>query len=72
LFNWNAQEDLLALARREAVLAGEKARLRLELDESEEDVANRNNIRRRLAATLIQIGVRLDPLAAEDVDSPGE
>ena len=73
MFNWNAQEDLLALARREAVLAGERARIKLELHEGEaEELEKSKNVRRRLAGTLIQLGVRLDPLAAEDVNTTRE
>jgi hypothetical protein len=70
LFNWNAQEDVLALAREEAILAGEKARLQLELEEYEqerEQEAERSGIRRRLAITLVQLGIKLDPLAAEEL-----
>lgn len=74
MFNWNAQEDILALAREEAVLAGEKARLHIELedgDEAEQDVA-RKTIRQRLATTLVQLGIRLDPLAAEELIEASE
>jgi hypothetical protein len=70
LFNWNAQEDVLALAREEAILAGEKARLQLELEEYQqerEQEAERTGIRRRLAITLVQLGIKLDPLAAEEL-----
>ncbi len=75
MFNWDAQEDILALAREEAVLAGEKARLHLELDdgadEAEREVA-RKTIRQRLATTLVQLGIRLDPLAAEELIEASE
>lgn len=75
MFNWNAQEDMLALAREEAVLAGEKARLHLELaegpDEQEQEVA-RKTIRQRLATTLVQLGIKLDPLAAEELIDASE
>jgi hypothetical protein len=75
LFNWNAQEDILALAREEAVLAGEKARLHVELEEgtdaAEQEVA-RKTIRQRLATTLVQLGIRLDPLAAEELIEASE
>ena len=37
VFNWNGQEDILALARDEAVQAGENARLALELDEADDE-----------------------------------
>ncbi|HEX5370434.1 MAG TPA: hypothetical protein VFY10_13555 [Dehalococcoidia bacterium] len=75
MFNWDAQEDILALAREEAILAGEKARLYLELedgaDEAELEVTHRT-IRQRLATTLVQLGIRLDPLAAEDLIEASE
>ncbi len=75
MFNWNAQEDILALAREEAVLAGEKARLHIELeegiDEAEQEVT-RKTIRQRLATTLVQLGIRLDPLAAEELIEASE
>jgi hypothetical protein len=37
----------------------------LELREAEKE--DRRSIRRRLATTLVQLGVKLDPLAAEDL-----
>jgi hypothetical protein len=33
----------------------------------EDDKDVKRSIRRRLASTLVQLGVRLDPLAAEDL-----
>ncbi len=68
MFNWNAQEDILALARDEAVLAGENARLQLELEEADEEFV-RETMRRRLARTLVQLGMKIDPLVGEE---PGE
>ena len=65
MFNWIAQEDILALARDEAVLAGENARLQLELEEADEDVV-RETMRRRLARTLVQLGMKIDPLAGDE------
>jgi hypothetical protein len=65
MFNWNAQEDILALARDEAVQAGENARLQLELEEADEEMA-RETMRRRLARTLVQLGMKIDPMAGED------
>lgn len=65
VFNWNAQEDVLALARDEAVQAGENARLALELDEADEEFVQ-ESMRRRLARTLVQLGMKIDPLAGED------
>ena len=76
MFNWDGQVDLLALAREEAVMAGEKARLHVELEddgaeEAEQEVA-RKTIRQRLAVTLVQLGIRLDPLAAEEFADASE
>jgi hypothetical protein len=65
LFNWNAQEDILALAREEAVQAGENARLQLELEEADEELAQ-ESMRRRLARTLVQLGMKIDPLVGEE------
>lgn len=68
MFNWNAQEDILALAREEAVQAGENARLQLELEEADEEFAS-ESVRRRLARTLVQLGMKIDPLAGEARDN---
>lgn len=65
VFNWIAQEDILALARDEAVLAGENARLQLELEEADEEIV-RETMRRRLARTLVQLGMKIDPLVGDD------
>lgn len=56
------------MAREEAVLAGENARIRLELEEGDFEVV-RESMRRRLARTLVQLGMRIDPLAAEETES---
>jgi hypothetical protein len=69
LFDWNALEDTVALRRREAVAGGEKARMLLELGDSDE--TKHRTIRRRLAATLVHLGVRLDPMAAEGLEQAG-
>jgi hypothetical protein len=50
----------------DAARAGERSRIMIELMRSEDE--NRRSIRRRLASTLVQLGVRLDPLAADDLD----
>ena len=75
MFNWDGQVDLLALARDEALMAGEKARLHVELkdgaEEAEQEVA-RKTIRQRLAVTLVQLGIRLDPLAADELADASE
>ena len=65
MFNWNAQEDVLALARDEAVHAGENARLQLELEEADEEFVQ-ESMRRRLARTLVQLGMKIDPLVDEE------
>jgi hypothetical protein len=49
----------------DAARAGERSRIMLEIMRSDEDT--RRSIRRRLASTLVQIGVKLDPLAADDL-----
>ena len=56
------------MAREEAVLAGENARLRLELEEGDFEVV-RKSMRLRLARTLVQLGMRIDPLAREETES---
>ena len=65
MFNWIAQEDILALAREEAVQAGENGRLQLELEEADEELV-RESMRRRLARTLVQLGMKIDPLVGEE------
>jgi hypothetical protein len=69
VFDWNALEGSVALRREEAVAGGERARMLLELEESDE--SNRLSIRRRLASTLVHLGVRLDPMAAEGLEQAG-
>ena len=49
----------------DATRAGERARIMLELTRGDE--ARSRSIRRRLATTLVQLGVKLDPLAADDL-----
>jgi hypothetical protein len=68
VFNWNGQEDILALARDEAVQAGENARLALELDEADDEFVQ-ESMRRRLARTLVQLGMKIDPLVGEERES---
>ena len=65
VFNWDAQGDILALARDEAVVAGENARVQLELEEADEELA-RETVRRRLARTLVQLGMKIDPSVGEE------
>ena len=68
VLNWNGQEDILALARDEAVQAGENARLALELDEADDEFVQ-ESMRRRLARTLVQLGMKIDPLVGEERES---
>jgi hypothetical protein len=65
VYSWNASEDIAALAREEAVLAGENARVQLELEEGDFEVV-RESMRRRLARTLVQLGMKIDPLVGEE------
>jgi hypothetical protein len=67
VYSWNASEDIAALARDEAVLAGENARIQLELEEGDFEVA-RESVRRRLARTLVQLGMKIDPMVGEEPD----
>ena len=55
------------MARDEAVLAGENARIQLELEEGDFDFV-RESMRRRLARTLVQLGMRIDPLVGKEND----
>jgi hypothetical protein len=68
LFNWIAQEDVLALQREEAILAGENARIQLELEEDEGETVVRDSMRRRLARTLVQHGMKIDPLVGDEFE----
>jgi hypothetical protein len=65
VYSWNASEDMAALARDEAVLAGKNARLKLELEEGDFEVV-RESMRRRLARTLVQLGLKIDPMVGEE------
>ena len=56
--------SLTALMEADATRAGERARLMLELTRGEEE--RQRSIRRRLATTLVQLGVKLDPLVAKN------
>lgn len=57
--------SLTALMEADAARAGERARIMIELQRSDDE--ERRSIRRRLASTLVQLGVKLDPLAADDL-----
>jgi hypothetical protein len=59
---------MVALARQEAVQAGESARLKLELEEGDFEIV-RESMRRRLARTLVKLGMKLDPLVVEETES---
>ena len=60
---YGLSESLTSLMEAEAVRAGERSRILLELKRSDE--AERRSIRRRLATSLVQLGVKLDPEAAD-------
>ncbi len=62
---YGLSDSFTALMEADATRAGERARIMLELKRDEE--ANRRSVRRRLATTLVQLGVKLDPLAADDI-----
>ena len=62
---YGLSESLTGLMEADAARAGERSRIMLELMRSDDE--ERRSIRRRLASTLVQLGVRLDPLAADDL-----
>jgi hypothetical protein len=68
VYTWSPPEDIAALAREEAALGGENARIMIELEESESDAYEvaHESMRRRLARSLVQLGMRIDPLALGD------
>jgi len=57
-------ESLVSIIEADAVRAGDRARMLMALDEDQE---TKRSVRRRLASTLVQLGVKLDPLAADDL-----
>jgi hypothetical protein len=65
LFTYYGMPDnLVTLIEADAVRAGNRARMLMALDE---DKVTRHSVRRRLATSLVQLGVRLDPEAADDL-----
>jgi len=65
LFTYYGMPDsLVTLVEADAVRAGNRARMLMALEDDQE---TRRSVRRRLASTLVQLGVRLDPLAADDL-----
>ncbi len=62
---YGLSSSFIALMESDAARAGERARIMLELTRSKEE--KQRSIRGRLASTLVQLGVRLEPLAARDV-----
>jgi hypothetical protein len=58
-------DSLVGLIEADAVRAGERARMLLALEEDDQE--KRRSVRRRLATTLVQLGVRLDPAAADEL-----
>ena len=69
LATWYGMSDsLTSLMEADAARAGERSRIMLELKRSDEDEGRSiPSIRRRVASTLVQLGVKLDPLAADDL-----
>jgi hypothetical protein len=65
VYTLNASEDVAAMARDEAVLAGENARLLVEIEDGETEIV-REGMRRRLARTLVQLGMKIDPLVGDE------
>jgi hypothetical protein len=61
---YGLSDSLTALMEADAARAGERSRIMLELMQGEEE--ERRSIRRRLASTLVQLGVKLDPLAVDE------
>ena len=61
---YGLSDHLGAFLEADAAAAGERSRLLMELRDQEE--ARKRSVRRRLASTLVQIGVKLDPMAAND------
>ena len=57
-------DSLVSLVEADAVRAGDRARMLMALDDDQE---TKRSVRRRLASTLVQLGVKLDPLAADDL-----
>jgi hypothetical protein len=67
LATWYGLSDsLTSLMEADAARAGERSRIMLEIMRDDEE--KRRSIRRRLASTLVQLGVKLDPLAADDLN----
>jgi hypothetical protein len=62
--------SLTALIEADAVRAGERSRIMLEIKRGEDEDRrdeDQRSVRRRLATTLVQLGVKLDPEAADDL-----
>jgi hypothetical protein len=57
-------DNLVTLIEADAVRAGNRARMLMAL---EDDDTTSRSVRRRLATTLVQLGVSLDPRAADDL-----
>ena len=63
MYTWSPPEDIAALAKEQAIIGGEKARLMIELEEGDyESEVVHESMRRRLARSLVQLGMRIDPL----------
>jgi len=64
VFDLTVLEGRLETAKEEALQGAINARLLRELEDAEE--ARRRSLRSRLAAALVQLGLRIDPAAGSD------
>ncbi len=60
---YGLHETLASIVEADAIRAGERSRIILELRQMDQEP--KRSMRRRLASTLIQLGVKIDPLAAK-------
>ena len=67
MINWRELEEKVQSLEREAALVGRAERYQLEREEELELTAQ--PLRRRVANALIQLGVKIDPQAAEELNS---
>ena len=62
---YGLSDSLTAFMEADAARAGERSHIMLEVTRGEEE--KQRSIRRRIALTLVQLGVKFDPLAADDL-----
>jgi hypothetical protein len=62
MLTWRDLEESAEIAKLEAAAAVETARLMLEIGEDDDEPVS---LRRRIANALVQVGVKIDPMAAE-------